>query len=333
MTRGTEVGQRAKILIVEDEPGPQEALTLVLRPFFDVYWAENADAALQILKEVPGIDIITLDLVLPGRSGVELLQELKRDHPSIEIIVITGYGTLLSSVDSCRHGAAAYLIKPFDATDMLRETNMALVRKERLEALRGYITQLRGTTNQGITSEIARRHLAQDQRLLVHAQGVCRYALQLADRLHLSDADRHHLELGALLHDIGLIAMDEEIARFERISELSVEDIQQAHTQIGARMAIEAQLATPVIEIIQYHHERYDGSGYPHHLLAEDIPYLARIVAIANSIDHLTTFRQAQVDRQCDEKRPTAIDVQAFLKLNAGGRFDPWLVELWRDTW
>jgi len=88
---------------------------------------------------------------------------------------------------------------------------------------------------------------------------------------------------------------------------------------------MDAQLATPIVEIIQYHHERYDGSGYTHHLFGEDIPYLARIVAIANSIDHITSTRAL--------KRLTPREVQAFLKLNAGSRFDPWLIELWRDTW
>src|SRR3989442_15950602 len=124
---GTKVIQRAKILIVEDEPGPQEALTLVLRPFFDIYRAEGADAALQTIKDIPDIDVITLDLVLPGRSGVALLQELKRDHHSIEVIIVTGYGTLLSPIDGFRHGVAAYLVKPFDGMDLLREINIALV--------------------------------------------------------------------------------------------------------------------------------------------------------------------------------------------------------------
>src|SRR2546425_2046679 len=319
---GTKVIQRAKILIVEDEPGPQEALTLVLRPFFDIYRAEGADAALQTIKDIPDIDVITLDLVLSGRSGVELLQDLKRDHANIEVIILTGYGTLLSATDCFRHGAAAYLIKPFDQVDMLREINMALVRKQRLEGLRGFLGDLQRSAQQGLTPETARRHLAQDPRLLEHAQAVCRYALQLADSLHLSHTDRQHLELGALLHDIGLLAIDDEIAHYQTISELSVEDIHQAHTQIGARMALDAHLATPIVEIIQYHHERYDGSGYTHRLFGEDIPYLARIVAIANSIDHITSTRAL--------KRLTPREVEAFLKLNAGGRFDPWLVELWR---
>jgi cyclic di-GMP phosphodiesterase len=323
VNKSTEVTQRAKILIVEDEPGPQEALTLVLRPFFDVYWAESANAALQTIKDVPDIDVITLDLVLPGRSGVELLQDLRRDHDSIEVIILTGYGALLSAIDCFRHGAAAYLIKPFDQTDVLREVNMALVRKHRLKGLRGYLADSRGTTQQRLTPEAARRCLAKHPQLLEHAQAVCRYALELADRLRLSRTDRQHLELGALLHDVGLIAIDDEIAHYHTMRELSVEDIQQAHTQTGARMALDAQLATPIIEIIQYHHERHDGSGYPHHLLGEDIPYLARIVAIANSIDHVTSTNAT--------KRLTPKDVHAFLKLNAGSRFDPWLVELRRS--
>src|SRR5437867_12351717 len=114
----TKVIQTTNILIVKDEPGPQEALTLVLRPFFDIYRAESAAAALQTIKAIPDIDVSTLDLVLPGRSGVELLQDLKRHHNNIKVIIITGYGTLLSATDCFRHGAAAYLVKPFDGMDL-----------------------------------------------------------------------------------------------------------------------------------------------------------------------------------------------------------------------
>lgn len=322
MSKETEVSQKTKILIVEDEPGPREAITLVLRPFFELHWAECGDAALQILKDVPDIEILTLDLVLPGQSGVDLLHEIKRHYDTVEVIIITGYGNLLSPVDCFRYGAAAYLIKPFDEADILREVHIALGRKRRLESLRGVLTRLQHTTRQGFTAETARQHLAQDPVLLEHSEAVCRYAMQLSDRLRLSATEHEHLEVGALLHDIGLLAIDDQIKRYPFHENLSQEDIQQSHTQIGSRMAMEAQLATPIIEIIHHHHERYDGSGYPHHLFGEDIPYLARIVAIANSIDHVTSTRVA--------KRLTPREMQAFLKVNAGGHFDPWLIELCR---
>jgi putative two-component system response regulator len=323
--------ERAKILVVEDEPGPQEALTLILRPYFDLYLAESADAALQTLKDISKIDVITLDLVLPGRSGVELLQELKRDHDGIEVIVLTGYGTLLSASDCFQHGASAYLIKPFDQIDVLREVNLALVRKRILSGLNGFIADLQNITRHDFAPRAVRGYLAHNPKIMEHTEAVYRYALQLAERLPLSPTDRQHLEIGALLHDIGIIAISNyDLAHSQTNGTFSVDDIQQAHGQIGARIAMEAQLPSPIIEIIQYHHERYDGSGYPHHLVGEDIPYLARIVGIANSIAHVTTLRQAQGDRQNAIKRLALGEVKAFLKVNAGSRFDPWLVELWR---
>src|SRR5437870_8201919 len=93
---------RPTILIVEDEAGPREALKLILRPFYNLHSVDSAEAAIHLLKE-QAIDLVTLDLKLPGKQGAELLQEIKRDHEQVEVIVITGYGSLKSAMDGLRY--------------------------------------------------------------------------------------------------------------------------------------------------------------------------------------------------------------------------------------
>ena len=100
---------RSTILIVEDEAGPREALKLILRPFYNLHSVDSAEAALHLLRE-QAIDLVTLDLKLPGKQGADLLQEIKRDYEHVEVIIITGYGSLKSAMDGLRYGASGYQI-------------------------------------------------------------------------------------------------------------------------------------------------------------------------------------------------------------------------------
>ena len=105
------------VLVVDDEAGPRDALKVILRPFFNIRSAENAQAALHLLNE-ESVDLITLDQKLPDRQGTDLLQEIKHEHADIEVIIITGYGSLKSAMDGIRYGAAGYLLKDCAAEEL-----------------------------------------------------------------------------------------------------------------------------------------------------------------------------------------------------------------------
>src|SRR5581483_4157152 len=125
------------ILIVDDEAGPRNALQVVLRPFFHLHAVDNAQAALRLLKEGRHhIDLVTLDLKLPDRSGVELLQEIKIEYTDLEVIIITGYGSLKSAMDGLRYGASGYLLKPFNVTELITLIKKTLAKKQRLDRVR-----------------------------------------------------------------------------------------------------------------------------------------------------------------------------------------------------
>jgi signal transduction histidine kinase len=126
---------QGNILIVEDEPGPALALKMILKPYYQVYSAERGEAALEILKTTP-IDVVSLDLRMPGLSGMPLLAKIKEHDPDIEVIVITGYGSLETAVESINLKVFSYVAKPFDVLEILETTKRALHKRRNLQRLR-----------------------------------------------------------------------------------------------------------------------------------------------------------------------------------------------------
>lgn len=109
---------RANILIVDDESGPQGVIRFILSPFFTVFTADSGCIALTILEQ-QHIDLVTLDERLPDHSGLALLSEIKRQYPDLAVVMVTGYGTLGSATEALQLGAAGYLLKPFNMADLL----------------------------------------------------------------------------------------------------------------------------------------------------------------------------------------------------------------------
>ena len=341
------------LLVIDDEAGPRDALKVILRPFFNIKTAESASAAIDVLNSQP-IDLITLDQKLPDRQGLDLLQDIKHDHADVEVIIITGYGSLKSAMEGIRHGAAGYLLKPFNVTELLSLVNQTLEKKQRLDFLRHFIrtsTELwrsetestkawkelltgyqaigKPTSVHAYDSESIPDLLpllsdlleAKDRQLLNHCSRVSFYATLLANRINLTLAEQKSLALGAFLHDIGKIGpetyqfADDEIA----VTGESVGNRQ--HPEQGAKLVLPLGLPAEVGQIIAYHHERWDGSGYPYGLQEEGIPQLARIVCLAQTFDHLTA--------ELPGRTPFSIDdaCQQILSY-AGTHFEPKLTEL-----
>lgn len=132
------------ILIVDDEVGPRESLKMVLKPFYKVETAEDGTKALQIIEQKE-IDLVTLDLKMPGMEGGEVLKKIKQKKPEIEVLIVTGYGSLKSAIDGIRHGACDYLIKPFNISDIVNVINKAINKKRKMEELKNFLYDLEHT--------------------------------------------------------------------------------------------------------------------------------------------------------------------------------------------
>lgn len=323
------------ILIIDDEAGPRDALKVILRPFFNLYAAETGHTAIQMLKE-HRIDLITLDLKLPDRQGMDLLQEIKAEWDAVEVIIITGYGSLKSAMDGIRFGAAGYLLKPFNVMELIALTKQTLEKKQRLDCIRKFLTQsdrpwgtehdsaaawkqlhelysalpkakpnadLRFGDNSELTPLLSDLLEAKDRHLFNHSSRVSFYASLLAKHVNLSASEQQAVAIGAFLHDIGKIAVKN-----------------RGHPEVGARMILPLRLPAEVGQIIAYHHEWYDGSGYPHGLQGEGIPLPARIVALVQAFDHLVTGPSSQ-------QVLSVAEAVERVRNQAGSRFDPTLVE------
>ncbi|HMU55060.1 MAG TPA: response regulator [Nitrospira sp.] len=337
------------VLIVDDEAAPRAALTQTLRQNFNILTADNARTAMAVLND-HGVDLVTLDLRLPDSSGADLLTEIKRAHAEVEVIMVTAFGSLQSAMDCIRQGAAGFLLKPFNTSELLTISLQTAQKKQRLDRLRTLLAEdgaLWGPepgcsatwrklaaayaapqkTNGAVLqpAQIAETASliqllsdlleARDRYLVNHGNRVSFYASLTANRLQLSLPEQNILSLGALAHDLDLIQTADG-------QTLQHESQRNGHrTDLGARIGRALGLPIDAVQIIALHHERWDGTGHPFGLQGERIPLLARIVSLAQTFDELTAERPGA----------TPLTVKAAIdeiERQGGTAFDPALTEL-----
>jgi putative two-component system response regulator len=141
------MAEAGSILIVDDELGPRESLRMILKPIYDVHTASNGQEALKFLQKEE-IDLVTLDLKMPGLSGLETLKEIKKFKPEVEIIIITGYGTLTNAQEAIRYGAGDFISKPFNVADIIAIISKSFERRSynlRIKSLFQKFNELKDT--------------------------------------------------------------------------------------------------------------------------------------------------------------------------------------------
>jgi putative two-component system response regulator len=151
------------ILIVDDEVGPRESLKMFLKPFYKVETAEDGTKALEIIEQKE-IDLVTLDLKMPGLEGGEVLKKIKQKKPDIEVLIVTGYGSLKSAIDGIRHGACDYLIKPFNISDIVNIINKAINKKRKMEELKNFLHDLEHTFGGRVRLEDQDKNLKEEEK-------------------------------------------------------------------------------------------------------------------------------------------------------------------------
>jgi len=156
---------RHSILIVDDEAGPREALNMILKPFYGVYNAENGHQALEMLRKAD-VDLVILDLKMPGFQGTDILREIKKEKTRVEVVILTGYGSLKTAVDAIRHGAADYLLKPFNVTEIISVINRILAQKKQRDHLTNFLSELGGLVGYDSTIEEVRHSITEKPEFL-----------------------------------------------------------------------------------------------------------------------------------------------------------------------
>jgi response regulator RpfG family c-di-GMP phosphodiesterase len=297
-----------RVLAVDDEQAASRLIAIMLRPpAFYCTTASNGAEALEALQ-AERFDAVISDLQMPGISGLELLAHVRRSYPHVAFLVTTGVDDVDVGVHAMRSGADDYLVKPLHENALLASLESALHKRHLEQQVEGYrqhleemvadrTVQLREAlgqiersyedTLQALGAAIDLR----DNETAGHSQRVCRYSLELARTLGWSENQLGSLSRGACLHDIGKLGIPDGILLKPGPLTPDERTVMQRHAQIGFDLVADITFLSDAAEIVLTHHERYDGSGYPRGLKADEILPAARIFAVADSFDAITSDR------------------------------------------
>ena len=162
---------RQSILVVDDESGPREALNMILKPFYGVYSATGGQQAIEMIRKA-SIDLVILDLKMPGFQGTDVLREIKKENANIEVVILTGYGSLKTAVDAIRMGASDYLMKPFNVAEIISVINRILVKKQHRDQLTGFLNELGQIVGYESTVDQVRSSITQEPAVLEAIKGL-----------------------------------------------------------------------------------------------------------------------------------------------------------------
>jgi putative two-component system response regulator len=305
------------LLFVDDE---QNILNAMKRLFMEddmkILTATSGDEALDILKK-NDIAAIISDNLMPGMNGIEFLLKAKALSPDAVRIMLTGCNDIQSAINAINRGEVyKFITKPWD-NDELRNVVFEAVKRHK-------VVQSIQHADEYMLCSLAQTIELKDAYTKGHCDRVEEYALAIADVLGIEDTLKEYIRQGSWLHDCGKIGVPEAILNYD--GRLSVEqmDIVKKHPCWGADVARSAHLSEPVVNIILYHHEHYDGTGYPLGLKGENIPLEARIVNVADIFDALTSERPYRSKMS----REKAI---AILRENRGTYSDPHITDIFID--
>jgi putative two-component system response regulator len=282
MSTFTPTNQR--VLIVDDNPSVASLLRhALLLEGCEADVASDGLEALDCIAACPP-DLILLDLDLPYLSGDEICRRLKNDPVTnlIPIVMVTGQGDSQSKLDAWEYGADDFLTKPLQMVEVMSRCR-SLLRIRRLVQERD--------SAEAVVFALARTVEAKSPYTHGHSERVKHYALRLAEALHVSDHDCEVLRKGALLHDIGKLSVPDAILDKPSILTAEEYEVVKTHAAQGAHIVEPLRSLREVVPLIRWHHERFDGRGYPDGLRGEQIPLLVRILAVADVYDAMSSER------------------------------------------
>ncbi|MDP3236474.1 MAG: response regulator [Myxococcales bacterium] len=327
----------ARILIVDDDESVRDVISVLLREEgYHCDTASGADMALD-MAEREDTPLVISDMKMPGKDGLWLLEAFRDKHPDTSIIMLTGYGDTESAVDCLRRGAVDYLLKPPKLTDLIRSIERALAKRrielarkkyqKKLERkVRDRTTELRKAlkdisityenTLMALVSALdAREHETSD-----HSIRVVEYTVAIANQLGLKGGELEEIGRGALLHDIGKIGVPDAVLL--KPGKLTPDEWveMRKHPDIGFHMIEPIPFLSVPATIVLSHQERWDGQGYPRNLARNEIHIGARIFAVADTLDAMTSDRPYR-------KGTTFANAVAEITRCGGSQFDPDVVK------
>ena len=312
-TRPSESQADRAVLVVDDENGVRDLMSRWLRlGGYAVASASDADEALDLVKDAPPA-VALCDIRMPGHDGLWLADRIRHEHPETAVIMATGVHDVGAAVESLRHGVVDYLTKPFDRDRLSdavvrgyqwhrsaidarrwREALEAEMRR-RHERLKATLAGLRIDTDQTLDAMLSML-TAGDREAYAHAYRVAALATSMARTLGLADPEIATIERGALLHDLGKLAMPEALLRKPAPLTADERTLIRMHPRLGSELIGGVRYLLGAAAIVRDAHERVDGLGYPRGVRGDALPLGARIVTVADAYDTMTrprVFREA----------------------------------------
>ncbi len=320
-----------RIIAVDDEVGIIDSLSVFLqRSGYDFIGVTDPMDAIEKVKN-EHFDLMILDFIMTPIHGDQVVEEIRKFNKELYILLLTGHKDLAPPLETIRRlDIQGYCEKSdkFDQLLLLIESGIKSI--EQMDEIKKINYELKDTYSrleQAYLESIQTLRYtveAKDAYTRGHSDRVSEYSLLIGKKLGLSNKDLRTLEIGGLFHDIGKIGVPDSI--LQKDSKLSDDEYSEIknHPTIGAHILSTASIFSDIIPIVKHHHERYDGNGYPSKLIGENIPYLARIVTIADSFDAMTSKRSYR------DSLPLETVIEEFEKCK-GTQFDPKLTDVFLD--
>lgn len=320
-----------KIIVVDDEQGIVNSLSIFLkRSGYDFTGLTNPLEAIERVRN-EHFDMMILDFMMDPIHGDEVVEEIRKFNKDLYILLLTGHKDLAPPLETIKRlEIQGYCEKSdkFDQLLLLIESGIKSI--EQMNTIKTINEQLHDKNE-----ELERAYLdtigilrqtveAKDPYTRGHSDRVSEYSVLIGKKLGLDEKTLHILKIGGLFHDIGKIGIPDSILLKE--SKLSDEEYSQIknHPMIGVHMLGDAAIFSDILPIVKHHHERYDGRGYPSQLVGDDIPYVARIAAVADTFDAMTSKRSYRDSLPIDV-------VRAEIERCSGTQFDPNIAKVFLD--
>ncbi len=338
-----------RVLIVDDEASVRRVMAVVLAQLgLPCETADSGEEALRIL-ETQQIGAVISDLQMPGMSGMELLGKVRQLYPHVVFLVVTGVDDIKVGIQAMRQGADDYIVKPLqvDANILLASLTRALHVKrleQEVENYRHHLEDIVAEQTQQLREALHQIERSYDHTLEAlgaaidlrdsttagHSRRVFLYSIEIAKGMGGLEKQMRNIAMGAWLHDIGKLAISDAILLKPGPLTDKEREIMERHAQIGYDLVKGIPFLADAAEIIFAHHERCDGSGYPRGLKAMEIPAGARIFAVADTFDAMTSdrpYRRALPFRASRE----------VIERGAGMLYDPHVAKIFlnipEETW
>ena len=341
MTSGSSTGASARCLIVDDDAQVRHVLCRVIQTHgLSAVEASSGADALAALAREGDIPVCISDICMPGMDGVTFLREAISRYPDLAVIMLTGVAEVSTAVECLKLGALDYISKPVMVEEVRARLDKALEKRDLILQNRFYQQNLESRVREldrnnkmslinGVQTLVHALE-AKDAYTSGHSSRVSRYAVKAAVLLGFTGDALEHIRLGGELHDIGKIGTREDI--LNKPGPLTPEEFShiKEHAPLGEKILAPFLGASPIVlRIVRSHHERLDGSGFPDALKGDEIPLEARIVAVVDAFDAMTTdraYRQPRSPadairelRRCSGVQFDRAVIDAFIESNGNG--------------